>query len=558
MMEIEYLANLLENLEDQGLPKADRMKIASTILGSSTEAEIGFLVRVLSGEPELFVHEADNLAPTPASVLVAGLQLPPPLETLVAIISDAAVSGRNRHLDVIWQAETQLSFVGRKWLYKFIRKDIARLLTDREVLEALAHSLEEKRISPEVLFETYKTRCDLAHIAKLIKSKGPEILSEVRPIPGIPVFPESQHRVTSSDIDLIWERFGPCYVHTKHDGFRCQIHKQREEVQLFVGRHLANWTTQLPGIVEAVRHQIPAQEAILESELVPIQSPGGLPVKRSQFHMARWHKAVVWDLLFVDGDDLRECPYQERLKRKRGTLRPPKSNSYLEPSNDIFVQTRRELEAIFADSISNHMEGLIVVNPSSRYLSSFPSGRSSDRLKLKKTDPIDAVIVGYDLSGQTDGSKPISFMLAVYDEIRNEYATICRAKSGLTAKQRDAMAKRCKSLDNSQSKRLLFLSTPDVVVAPDAVVEIEIDYIHPSRNYSCGLRDEGTGYGAMNARFISGAARNDKRPDQATTVREFLNLRHESGQQIVNEDPSVDDHQLDHYANQPAGQLHLL
>jgi bifunctional non-homologous end joining protein LigD len=105
---------------------------------------------------------------------------------------------------------------------------------------------------------------------------------------------------------------GPGWSHEiKHDGFRILAWKQGERVQVW-SRRGADFTDRFARIADAVRG-LSADEAMIDGEAVVFQDDG-----RSDFHALLtkrgWEEAlfVAFDLLRLNGDDLRQRPLEKR------------------------------------------------------------------------------------------------------------------------------------------------------------------------------------------------------------------------------------------------------
>jgi bifunctional non-homologous end joining protein LigD len=119
---------------------------------------------------------------------------------------------------------------------------------------------------------------------------------------------------------------GPGWVHElKHDGYRLQIHVRDGRVQLFtMNGH--NWTDRYPRIIEEAGRIKGA--AILDAEVVCLDEKG-LP-EFDALHSRTANQfavACAFDLLALNGDDLRKRPLVERksalaklLIRSRGGI----------------------------------------------------------------------------------------------------------------------------------------------------------------------------------------------------------------------------------------------
>src|SRR2546421_7202151 len=118
-------------------------------------------------------------------------------------------------------------------------------------------------------------------------------------------------------------KIGRCAVEPKLDGFRCQIHKDGERVEIFA-RNLERTTLMFPDLVEAVKRQVRARETIFEGEALAFDEGTGelLPfqttIQRKRKHGIADHakefplKLFAFDLLYVDGEDYTPRPYSQR------------------------------------------------------------------------------------------------------------------------------------------------------------------------------------------------------------------------------------------------------
>jgi bifunctional non-homologous end joining protein LigD len=119
---------------------------------------------------------------------------------------------------------------------------------------------------------------------------------------------------------------GQGWVHElKHDGYRLQVHVRDGRVRLFT-MNAADWTKRYPRIIEhAARIK---GSAILDAEVVCLDADG-LADFDTLHSRVMDHTAVAcaFDLLMLDGDDLRRRPLSERkaalrklLKRSKGGI----------------------------------------------------------------------------------------------------------------------------------------------------------------------------------------------------------------------------------------------
>ena len=165
---------------------------------------------------------------------------------------------------------------------------------------------------------------------------------------------------------------GPGWLHeVKHDGYRILARKEGERVSLW-SRYGADFTDRLPRIAEAVR-KLPAESALIDGEAVVFRPDG-----RSDFGALRTKAGgaeaclVAFDLLNLDGEDLRQRPLEER-RDKLARL--------VAGVDGILFSEAIEAEGaiVFAHACELGLEGIVSKRAGSRYR----SGTSRNWLKSK-------------------------------------------------------------------------------------------------------------------------------------------------------------------------------
>src|SRR5262249_37113473 len=122
---------------------------------------------------------------------------------------------------------------------------------------------------------------------------------------------------------------GPGWAHElKHDGYRLQIHIRDERVRLYTITG-ADWSKRYPRIVEAAAKL--NGNAIFDAEVVCLDSDGvaQFDVLHSRVNDVA-ATALAFDLLMLNGDDLRRKPYVERKAALRKLLRHGRGIQYVE------------------------------------------------------------------------------------------------------------------------------------------------------------------------------------------------------------------------------------
>lgn len=177
----------------------------------------------------------------------------------------------------------------------------------------------------------------------------------------------------------------------KYDGFRGLAAISGTEVT-FHSRNDLDLSTRFPAVAKALR-TLRVKDAVLDGEVVVLDEKG-----RSSFQQlaggAGEHRYVVFDLLWLDGQDLRKRPIEERRELLESVLAEAKS--------PIALSERIEgsLSDALEDVRARGLEGLIAKKRESRY----EGKRTRDWLKLKVQASQEVAIVGFTpiKSGGTD------------------------------------------------------------------------------------------------------------------------------------------------------------
>ncbi|MDI6827763.1 MAG: ATP-dependent DNA ligase, partial [Armatimonadota bacterium] len=194
---------------------------------------------------------------------------------------------------------------------------------DPTIIDALSLAYGRDEHLHDLLERAYNISGDMGRVAYILYKEGPEKLKRLKVQVGIPIRMELAERGT--DVETILRRLGKCSSEPKYDGFRAQIHKDGNKVQIFT-RNLENATDMFPDIIEATNKQINAYQAIFEGEAVSYDPETGefhpfqITVRRKRKHLIEEKeeelplKLMVFECLFVDGKDMIDEPYIERRK----------------------------------------------------------------------------------------------------------------------------------------------------------------------------------------------------------------------------------------------------
>jgi bifunctional non-homologous end joining protein LigD len=177
----------------------------------------------------------------------------------------------------------------------------------------------------------------------------------------------------------------------KWDGYRLIAFLRDGKARLQT-RNGLDWTRRFPGIAKAVA-ALPVDTAILDGEAVIEDESGASSFAALQQALSRDTNTVAadavfyaFDLLYVDGADLRSRPLGERKERLAGLV-PSGTDGTLRLSEHLEANG----SAMVRHACRLGLEGVI----SKRRDRPYRSGRTEDWVKTKCTDRQEFVIVGY-------------------------------------------------------------------------------------------------------------------------------------------------------------------
>lgn len=382
-------------------------------------------------------------------------------------------------------------------------------VTDREAYNEVVQHVQS----------AYDRCSDFGTVALKAKAEGVQGLNSITFELGTPVRVMLAQREVS--VAAAFERVGaPCALEFKYDGFRMQIHKLGDRVQIFT-RRLEEVTTQFPEVVKAVREHVKASRCLLDCEAVGFDPATGLYTAfqaisqriRRKYDIPEMAKKlpvelVVFDVLFVDGEEILDKPFQERRKVLEGLI--PEQDKVIRPSRYLLTEDVAEGEDFYQISLGAGNEGLMAKNLEGPYK---PGSRVGFWVKIKPTmDTMDLVVVAAEWGEGKRSGWFTSFTLACADPSGEGFLTVGKVGTGL------------KELDSDDPQAVTFdkltkLLQGDVfeengreaTVHPRIVLEIKFEEVQKSPTYE-------SGYALRFPRVVQ--LRDDRGPEDITTLDE--------------------------------------
>ena len=466
-----------------------------------------------------------------------GLTLNRVYETLLRIARQSgsgSVEAKLRELASLLNDATPLE---AKYIMRTVTGELRLGVADYTVLDAAATAFLGGKESRPGVERAYNVHPDLGFVVSSAASKGTAGVEEVKLEVGVPIRPMLAERLNSPQ--AIIEKMGGKAVAAEYklDGERLQIHRDGDDVKLF-SRRLEVITSHYPDAADLVREHVSARKAILEAEVVAINEDTGeyLPFQELM-HRRRKHgiqQAMedypvalnFFDILLAGGSDLTAKPYAFRRKRlQQAVEQTPRTRAV--PS--ISSSDPAELEKFMEDAITDGCEGLVVKDPGSPYRA---GAREFAWIKLKReyrselTDTLDLVVIGaFHGKGRRAGAFG-TYLLGTYDGKREVFTSVAKVGTGFSDEN---LAKFPRLLEPYESHvrppGVESNMVPDVWFRPHLVIEIiaaELT-LSPIHTAAMGRIRPGAGVSLRFPKF-TGKVRDDKRPEDATTVEEIVGM----------------------------------
>jgi DNA ligase-1 len=412
-------------------------------------------------------------------------------------------------------------------------------VADMTLLDAMAIAFCGSKECRSDIERAYNVSSDLGAVAKSLVESGIGAIRLMGSSPGRPIRPMLAERLSSA-AEILEKMDGRCAVEYKYDGERVQVHRASDGAIALFSRRLENISGHYPDIVELAFHGIESKSYIVEGEIVAVDPDTGdlLPFQELMHRRRKYgvEEAMssypaslrLFDALYLDGKDLTMETYPSR---RAALTKMVKESERLRLAEQKVVDSAEVLEAFFEEAISSGCEGLVAKSLGGE--SVYKAGaRGWLWIKYKRdyrsemTDTVDLVVVGGLMgTGRRAGSIG-TLLLAAYDESDDTFKTVCKCSTGFSDEEIKDMRKLLeKDIIPHRHGRVDSKIEPDIWLVPSKVLEIlgaEIT-LSPIHTAGMGTIRKGAGLAIRFPRF-TGKWRSDKSPEDATTVRELVEM----------------------------------
>ncbi|MBU0615805.1 MAG: ATP-dependent DNA ligase [Nanoarchaeota archaeon] len=293
------------------------------------------------------------------------------------------------------------------------------------------------------------------------------------------------------DVKEGFERVGvPAQLEYKYDGFRIQIHKNKDEIRLYT-RRLEEVTSQFPDVVEFVKKHTKGDSFILDSECVGYDPKTGkyLAFQKISQRIKRKYdiedmakkfpvEVNVFDVISYNGKNMIAEPMSERRKIIERIVK--KVEKKILPSKHIITSDEKDAEKFYRESLKAGNEGIMLKSLESPYK---PGARVGFMVKLKPVmDTLDLVIVGAEWGEGKRSHWLSSFTLACVSD--GKYLEIGKMGTGIKEKAEEGVS--FEQLTEELKPLIISEKGKEVTIKPKIVVEVKFEEIQKSPTYSSG------------------------------------------------------------------------
>ncbi len=412
-------------------------------------------------------------------------------------------------------------------------------IADMTILDALAIAFGGSKDLRDEVERAYNIHPDLGYIAKMLAEKGPDGIREVRIELGIPIRAMLAERLPSLE-EILEKMGGRAAFEYKYDGMRIQAHVGKEKTMLY-SRRLENITSQFPDVIEAIGEAFRGEEGIFDGEAVPVDVNTGemLPFQMVSHRRGRKYGIekimeeipvvlFLFDVLYLNGEDMTSRPYPERRAALEKWIQQTDRVKF---AHRIVSGDIEEIKKFFNRAIEDGCEGLVAKNIGEESI--YRAGaREFLWIKYKRdyraemADTIDLVVVGaFAGKGRRKGTYG-ALLMAAYNPEKDRFETVCKLGSGFTDEQLANLPRMFEELRiEKKHPRVWSEIEADYWFVPKVVLEVIGAEITLSPTHTCArdIIEKGSGLAIRFPRF-TGRWRDDKAPEEATTVKELVEM----------------------------------
>jgi DNA ligase-1 len=472
-------------------------------------------------------------------------------ESLIKIAREDGPGSQKRKMQILLNLLNNATPLEARYIIRIVLGNMRIGVADMTIVDSIAVAFGSKEQS-DIVERAYNVMPNLPELAYRAMVTGVESLSSIKSVTGIPIRSMLAERLPT--LDEILDKMGGTFaIEYKYDGLRTQIHKDGDKVQLF-SRRLENVTSQFPDIIKDIKESIKAESVILDGEAVPFNLETGemLPFQEISRRRGRKYELsetiekipivlFLFDVMQLNGKSTMELPYpQRRLK----LVNSVKETEKVRIAKSKVVSDVETAERFFEEALEAGCEGIVAKSIEDK--SVYKAGareflwiKYKRDYKMELEDTLDLVVVGaFAGQGKRSGGYG-ALLMAVYSEDEDRFKTICKLGSGFSDDQLSNLPKMLRKYQvPSKDRRVESNMEADFWFVPSLVLEVKGAEITLSPSHTC-CRDVIRKSAGLALRFprFNGKWRTDKKPEEATSEVEILEMYHSQKKKVVADNP---------------------
>jgi DNA ligase-1 len=236
-----------------------------------------------------------------------------------------------------------------------------------------------------------------------------------------------------------------------------------------------------------------------------------------------------FDLLYLDGESKMQLQYSERRKLLKKIVDSSRKTDLVRLVSQDVVKEPVEIDRFMASAIENGCEGVMIKQLTSTYRA---GAREYAWVKLKReyrselADTLDLVIVGALHGRGRRAGKYGALLLAAYSPKDDMFQSATKVGTGFTDEHLEQFYRELgQHVIAQRHARVETGMEMDVWFEPRLVIEVIASEITASPSHAAAKNAVKPGYGlALRFPKFTGKIRDDKKPEDATTVEELISM----------------------------------
>ncbi len=337
----------------------------------------------------------------------------------------------------------------------------------------------------------YDMVSDFGHVAEIAKTKGLAGLKKMEIVLGVPL--KVMLALKAKTIEEGFASVGkPAQIEFKYDGFRMQVHKKGDRIQLFT-RRLEDVTLQFPDVAEVIKKNVGAADCIIDGEAVGFnpKTKKYVPFQNISQRIKRKYDVEkliaelpiefnAFDLLYYNGKTMLDVPFQQRRNTLLSIITPEEKKIVL--ATAMVSSEPLEVRKFFTAALEIGNEGVMFKSLDGPYT---PGARVGFMVKYKEAqEGLDLVVVRAEWGEGRRSEWLSSFTVACIDEHDN-FLEVGKVSTGLKEKPEEGLS--FEEMTKLLRPLIIAESGKEVTVKPEIVIEVGYEEIQKSPTYGSGF-----------------------------------------------------------------------